>query len=72
MKILVLAGDGIGAEVTAQAVRILDAVAGALPGFERADAPIGADALAAHGDPLPAPTLDMARKADQWKAIRSL
>jgi len=46
MKILVLAGDGIGAEVTEQAVRVVQAVAGSVPGFELAHAPIGADALA--------------------------
>lgn len=64
MKILVLAGDGIGAEVTEQAVRVVQAAAGSVAGFELAHGSIGADALASHGDPLPAHTLALARKAE--------
>jgi 3-isopropylmalate dehydrogenase len=64
MKIAVLAGDGIGPEVTAQAVRVLRAaVADAAP-LELVDAPVGGAALDAHGDPLPQRTLDLARKAE--------
>jgi len=64
MKIAVLAGDGIGPEVTAEAVKVLRAAVGdALP-LELIDAPIGGAALEAHGDPLPAHTLQLAREAD--------
>ena len=64
MKIAVLAGDGIGAEVTAQAVRVLRAAVGNDAPLELVDAPIGGVAYEAHGDPLPPHTLDIARKAD--------
>jgi 3-isopropylmalate dehydrogenase len=61
----VLAGDGIGVEVTAQAVKVLRAIAGAHNVLlEIVDAPIGGAAFEAHGDPLPPHTLDVARKAD--------
>ena len=64
MKIAVLPGDGIGPEVTAQAVKVLRAVVGNRVALEIAEAPIGGAALDAHGDPLPAHTLDLARKSD--------
>jgi 3-isopropylmalate dehydrogenase len=64
MSILVLPGDGIGKEVTAQAVKALRAVsANNGPQFEMADGIIGDGALASHGDPLPDATLDAARRA---------
>jgi 3-isopropylmalate dehydrogenase len=64
MKIAVLPGDGIGREVTAEAVKVLRAAVGnALP-IELVEAPIGGAALEAFGDPLPQHTLDLARKAD--------
>jgi len=62
MKILVLPGDGIGPEVTAQAVPILQAILGGAATFE--EAPIGGAGVEAAGEPLPAATLDLARKAD--------
>jgi 3-isopropylmalate dehydrogenase len=65
VRILVLPGDGIGPEVTAQAVKALRAVAansGAQ--FEMADGLIGDAALHAEGDPLPDATLEQARRAD--------
>ena len=64
MKIAVLAGDGIGAEVTAQAVRVLRAAVGNSSPLELVDAPVGGAALEQFGDPLPAHTLDIASKAD--------
>jgi 3-isopropylmalate dehydrogenase len=64
MKIAVLAGDGIGPEVIAQAVKVLRAVAGTDVALELAEAPIGGVAYEAHGDPLPEATLALARKAD--------
>jgi 3-isopropylmalate dehydrogenase len=64
MSILVLPGDGIGKEVTAQAVKVLRAVsANNGPRFDMAEGIIGDGALASHGDPLPDATLDSARRA---------
>jgi 3-isopropylmalate dehydrogenase len=62
MNILILPGDGIGKEVTAQAARILKAVLGGQASY--AEAPIGGDGVKAAGDPLPASTLELARRAD--------
>ncbi len=62
MKIAVLGGDGIGPEVTAQAVRVLRAAVGSDP-LELTEVPIGGDALERFGDPLPEHTLDACRKA---------
>ena len=61
MKIAVLAGDGIGPEVTGEALRVLDALA--LP-VEVSRADVGAAAYRAHGHPLPPETLETARVAD--------
>jgi 3-isopropylmalate dehydrogenase len=63
--IAVLPGDGIGPEVTAQAVRCLEAVA-ARHGhdFRLSEAPVGAAAMDLAGQPLPAPTLALAKEAD--------
>ncbi len=62
MLIAVLPGDGIGPEVTAQARRVLDALA--IPGLAFEDALVGGAAYHATGHPLPAATLDLARRAD--------
>ncbi len=64
MKILVLPGDGIGKEVTVQAVKVLRAVVGKDEPLELTEAAIGAAGIEAAGDPLPDATLDLARKAD--------
>jgi 3-isopropylmalate dehydrogenase len=64
MKIAVLPGDGIGKEVTQQAVRVLRAAVGTDALLELTEAPIGAAGIEAAGDPLPPATLDIARKAD--------
>ncbi len=63
--IALLPGDGIGPEVTAEAVRCLKAV-GARYGHEwRLDeAPVGAIAMDATGMPLPPATLALAKTAD--------
>ncbi|MBL8385589.1 MAG: 3-isopropylmalate dehydrogenase [Burkholderiales bacterium] len=61
MKIAVLPGDGIGTEITAQAVRVLKALN--LP-MELEEAPVGGAAYDRTGDPLPSATLDLARAAD--------
>ena len=61
-RITVLGGDGIGPEVTAEAVRVLQAVA-RLHGheFEFAEALIGGAAIDASGSPLPPRTIDACR-----------
>ena len=61
MKIAVMPGDGIGPEVVAQALKVLQVVA---PHAETQEAHIGEAGIQAHGVPLPEPTLDVARKAD--------
>ncbi|HEY5348151.1 MAG TPA: 3-isopropylmalate dehydrogenase [Candidatus Lustribacter sp.] len=53
-QIAVLPGDGIGPEVTAAAVRVL---AAAHPSLTFVEAPIGANAIATLGEPLPAETV---------------
>ena len=62
MRIAVLAGDGIGPEVTAQALRVLDVLA--LPGLELTVADVGGAAYHRHGHPLPPATLETARRSD--------
>ncbi|RDC59467.1 3-isopropylmalate dehydrogenase [Alteripontixanthobacter maritimus] len=62
MKIAVLAGDGIGPEVTAQAMRVLDALR--LPELTVFEGDVGGIAYQRHGHPLPPETLTMAREAD--------
>ncbi len=62
MKIAVLPGDGIGPEVTAEAVRVLEALG--LPGLTLAHADVGGAAYRQHGHPLPAATLELARSSD--------
>lgn len=59
--IAVLAGDGIGPEVTAEARRVLEAL-GLDLSFE--EAPVGGAAYLASGRPLPPDTLDLAKRAD--------
>lgn len=61
MKIAVLPGDGIGTEIMAQAVRVLDALE---LGFETEEALVGGAAYDAHGYPLPDSTLKLALAAD--------
>lgn len=63
--VAVLPGDGVGPEVTAQAVRALQAVA-ALGGHDLrfVDALLGGVAIDATGDPLPPATLDLCLRAD--------
>jgi 3-isopropylmalate dehydrogenase len=62
MLVAVLPGDGIGPEVTAQALRVLDALA--LPDLTFEEGLVGGAAYHAKGHPLPPETLDLARRAD--------
>ena len=78
-RIAVLAGDGIGPEVTREAVKVLEA-AGA--GLEFCDALFGGCAYDAVGDPLPDDTLSLCREADaalmgavggpKWEGVQPL
>ncbi|MEY2861858.1 MAG: 3-isopropylmalate dehydrogenase, partial [Pseudomonadota bacterium] len=61
MKIAVLPGDGIGAEIVAQAVKVLNALD---LSFEMETALVGGAAFEAHGHPLPESTLKLAKDAD--------
>jgi 3-isopropylmalate dehydrogenase len=64
-SIAVLAGDGIGAEVTAEAVRALQKVASRFAHrFEFESALLGGAAIDATGSPLPPATLALATRAD--------
>ena len=64
MKIALLPGDGIGPEIVAEAVRVLEALrAEGLP-IETQAAPIGGAGYDAAKHPLPAATLSLARQAD--------
>jgi len=59
LKITVLAGDGIGPEVTREAVRILETVAEAYDhSFEFDEQPVGGAGIKQLGSPLPTATLD--------------
>ena len=62
MKIAVFAGDGIGPEVTAQAVRVLDKLA--IAGLEMVEGDVGGAAYYKHGHPLPEATKAIARGVD--------
>jgi 3-isopropylmalate dehydrogenase len=62
-KILVLPGDGIGPEITAQASRILVACQAQGLDVEVEEALVGGSAYDAHGEPLPAETLEKAKAA---------
>ncbi|HEX4084889.1 MAG TPA: 3-isopropylmalate dehydrogenase [Chthoniobacteraceae bacterium] len=64
-KIAVLAGDGIGPEVMAEALRVLDAVARKFSlQFDFAEHLVGGAAIDAHGQALPDSTLAACRAAD--------
>jgi 3-isopropylmalate dehydrogenase len=79
-RIVVLAGDGVGPEVAAQAVRVLERVSDrAKLALEFEDALIGGAAFDATGSPLPAKTVDACKQSDavllgavggpQWDSI---
>ena len=64
MKIAVLPGDGIGQEVTREAVKVLRAAVGSGQSLELTEAPVGQAGVDAAGDPLPPATLALCQKAD--------
>jgi 3-isopropylmalate dehydrogenase len=57
--VAVLPGDGIGPEVAAEAIRVLDAL-----GIDHAEHPFGGGAILAQGTPLPDETLAACRESD--------
>jgi 3-isopropylmalate dehydrogenase len=61
MKIAILPGDGIGTEIVAEAVKVLQALD---LKFEMETALVGGAAYEAYGHPLPEATLKLAREAD--------
>ena len=61
MKIAVLPGDGIGPEIVAEAVKVLQALG---PQFDLELAPVGGAAYDLTGHPLPPATLELAKNAD--------
>jgi len=61
MKIAVLPGDGIGAEIVVEAIKVLQALDLKM---ELEQAPVGGTAYAQTGDPLPPQTLALAKAAD--------
>ena len=64
MKIAILAGDGIGPEIMAEALRVLEVLKRDGLKFETETAQVGGAAYDAHGHPLPAATLKLAKQAD--------
>ena len=64
MKIAVLPGDGIGIEITAQAMRVLDVLKKEGMPFEFTEAPIGGAAYDLYGHPYPDVTKKICREAD--------
>ena len=59
MTVAVLPGDGIGPEVTGEAIRVLDAL-----GIAHSEHAFGGNAILAQGTPLPDETLAACREAD--------
>ncbi|MDG5490216.1 3-isopropylmalate dehydrogenase [Psychroserpens sp. SPM9] len=65
LNIAVLPGDGIGPEVTNQAVKVLKAIASEFDhNFTFKNADVGAIAIDKHNNPLPDETLDLCKSSD--------
>ncbi len=64
MKIALLAGDGIGPEIMAEALTVLDVLRRDGMKVETESALVGGAAFDAFGEPLPAATLKLAQEAD--------
>ena len=65
IDIIVLPGDGIGPEITAEAVRCLELLSAERGlGLKFTEHDFGGAAIDRHGDPLPAATLEACRNAD--------
>ncbi len=65
MKVAVLPGDGIGPEVMAQAIRVMEAVAQKTNmDLEYSEADVGGIAIDNHGEALPSSTLELCESSD--------
>ena len=64
MKIAILPGDGIGPEIMAQAIKVLDALRTDGIRIETEQAPVGGAGYDAAGEPLPPATLKLAQQSD--------
>ncbi len=64
MKIAVLPGDGIGPEIVAEALKVLQVFRQEGVGLELEMADVGGIAVERHGDPLPAATLALCQASD--------
>uniref|UniRef100_UPI00260683B0 isocitrate/isopropylmalate family dehydrogenase n=1 Tax=Ferrovum sp. TaxID=2609467 RepID=UPI00260683B0 len=64
MKVAVLPGDGIGPEIVAEALKILEVLRAEGVSLELEVAPVGGAAVDQTGDPLPPPTLTLCEQAD--------
>ncbi len=64
MKIAVLAGDGIGPEIMAEALKVLDVLRRDGLKIETESALVGGAAYDEYGHPLPAATLQLAQQSD--------
>ncbi|MGB5456428.1 MAG: 3-isopropylmalate dehydrogenase [Gammaproteobacteria bacterium] len=63
-KIAVLPGDGIGIEIAAEAVKVLDCLQGKGLEIEMQQAPVGGAGYDAAGKPLPDETLELVKASD--------
>ena len=79
--VAILPGDGIGPEVTEQAIRVIEKLNSDFSaGLECKSAPVGGAAYDLHGHPLPPETLELAKSSDaillgavggpKWEAIQ--
>lgn len=65
LNIAVLPGDGVGPEVTNQAIKVLKAIALEFNhSFLFKEAPVGATAIDQHNNPLPDATLELCKSSD--------
>ena len=65
MKIAILPGDGIGPEIIAEAVKVLNAIASKFNlSLHMQHADVGGAAYEKHGHPLPPATLQLAQESD--------
>lgn len=64
-NIAILPGDGIGPEVTEQAVRVIETLNSKFgAAYQCTTSPVGGTAYDLHGHPLPPETLDLAKESD--------
>ena len=71
-KIAVLEGDGIGPEITQEAIKILELIGSRNKiKFELNSAPFGAAAYFSHGHPFPTETKKSVTTPTQYSKVRS-